>query len=268
MHLIFDIGGTHIRGAISDGRTLVQKKIVDTPQSFLEGMSLISSLKKELEENNQIDTTLCGIAGVLQSNKQSLFVSPNLPDWVGKPLSQELETICSMPVSIENDAALAGLGEAEYGAGKGSNIIMYYTIGTGIGGVRIVNKRIDSHVFGFEPGQQIVSKDTLQTLESFTSGGSIEKKQGLSPTEIHNKEFWKDITKDLSIGIYNSMLHWSPEIIVLGGGLINQNVISIHQAEHELSLLNKMYPTIPAIKKSQFGDESGLYGGMAYLNSI
>ena len=268
MHLIFDIGGTHIRGAISDGRTLIRKKIVDTPQSFDEGMSVISSLKKELEQDDQIDTTLCGIAGVFQSNKQSLFVSPNLPDWVGKPLQKELETICSMPVHIENDAALAGLGEAMYGAGKDASILMYYTIGTGIGGVRIVNKKIDAHLYGFEPGQQIISKTDRKTLEQFTSGGSIERSKGINPSNIHDEEFWQLIAKDLSVGIYNSMLHWSPDVIVLGGGLINQNVLSIEAIKKELSNLNTMYPEIPDIKKSEFGDESGLMGGIIYANSI
>jgi predicted NBD/HSP70 family sugar kinase len=268
MHLIFDIGGTHIRGAISDGRTLLRKKIVDTPQSFEEGLPVIASLKEELEEDDQIDTTLCGIAGVLQQDKQSLFVSPNLRDWVGKPLKKELEDICLMPVSIENDAALAGLGEATYGSGKDSNIVMYYTIGTGIGGVRIVNQKIDAHTFGFEPGQQIISIEQHKTLEEFTSGGSIEKTQGVDPSDIHDEEFWEQITKDLSIGIYNSLLHWSPDLIVLGGGLINQNVISIAIIKQELILLNTMYPNTPEIKKSQFGDESGLMGGIIYANSI
>lgn len=268
MHLIFDIGGTHIRGAISDGKRIIHKKILDTPQSFDEGMSIIHSLKKELQIDSSIDTSICGIAGVLQSDKRSLFVSPNLPDWVGKPLKKELERICLMAVPIENDAALAGLGEATYGSGKDFRIVMYYTIGTGIGGVRIVHQKIDAHVFGFEPGQQIIAKDTNSSLESFASGGSIEKTYMTKPTEIHDKEFWKDVTRVMSIGIYNSMLHWSPDVIVLGGGLINEEVIHVEDVSFELMKLNTMYPIIPPVKKSIYGDESGLMGGIIYANSI
>jgi fructokinase len=163
---------------------------------------------------------------------------------------------------------LAGLGESEYGAGKNYRIVMYYTIGTGIGGARIIDKKIDAHVYGFEPGQQIISRDTGKTLESFTSGGAIEKSKGINPSDIHDEEFWQMITKDVSIGIYNSMLHWSPDIIILGGGLINQNVIQIENVRTELEHRNTMYPTIPPVAQSVYGDESGLMGGIIYANSI
>lgn len=266
MYLIFDIGGTHIRAAISDGSSILKKQIVDTPQNYDEALKLLSVLYSDLVKDIHIEKALCGIAGVLQSNKESLFSSPNLPDWVGKPLKKDLERLFSQNVYFENDAALAGLGEAVFGAGKQYSIVMYYTIGTGIGGVRIVDKKIDAHVWNFEPGHQIIASG--KTVEQLASGGAIEKLYKKEPSEIHDQSVWNELEKDLAIGLFNSLLHWTPHVIVLGGGLINQNVISIQDIERHVSKLSTTYPRLPEFKKSQYGDESGLYGAIACLNSI
>jgi len=63
-------------------------------------------------------------------------------------------------------------------------------------------------------------------------------------------------------------LHWSPDIIVLGGGLIIGEVISIDSARKYLSEIMKVFPEIPEIKKAELGDMGGLYGVLAFLKII
>lgn len=84
---------------------------------------------------------------------------------------------------LANDADLVGLGEAVYGAGKGYKVVAYFTVSTGVGGARIVNKRIDKGVFSFEPGWQYVYGQGLNScnrqmydfLEFFVSGTALAK---------------------------------------------------------------------------------------------
>jgi len=232
MYLLFDIGGTHIRAAVSDGENIVKKKVIDTPSDYENAMQELSWLGNEELGGNHTQV-VCGIAGVLQANKQSLFSSPNLPNWVGKPLKEDMERLFSTPVHLENDAALAGLGEAHFGSGKDAKIMMYYTIGTGIGGTRIVNGKIDAHVYGMEPGQQIIDSIHV-TLEDLAGGNSIEERTHMEPSEIKDERVWNHVTESLSLGLYNSILHWSPEVVVLGGGLINENVINIEKIKEYL----------------------------------
>lgn len=265
--LLLDIGGTHIRAALSDGNTLLRKEVIDTPKVFENAIFALSKLKDTLEINTSLTHTLCGIAGVLEKEKNQLFVSPNLADWEHQPLKSNLQDIFKSNVVLENDAALAGLGEAVYGAGKNATIVMYYTIGTGVGGARIVNKKIDSKVYGFEPGRQIVDiqDKTNNKLEDFVGGRSITKTTGQSPSDIIDKRFWGNVEKTLAVGLYNSILHWSPEVVILGGGLINQALLSVDRIAQNVSEINTMYPEIPVFIKSKLQDESGLYGALSYV---
>ena len=126
----------------------------------------------------------------------------------------------SYDVYVENDAALAALGEANPGAGSGGKIVAYYTVSTGIGGARVIDGRIDKRTVGFEPGKQIINNGNLQSVEQFVSGHNIEERYGTKPTGIVNTPLWKKAAEDLAIAAFNSVTHWSPDIFVFGGPLI------------------------------------------------
>lgn len=278
MYFLFDIGGTHTRGAVSNGETILRKKIVETPDTFSNGMNELALLAKELAEGNKITACAGGVPGVLNKDKKSLYSAPHLLDWVEKPIVDKLGEALGVRVKLENDSTLAALGEAIYGAGKNNRIVMYYTIGTGIGGARIVDGKIDAKVFGFEPGHQmitistsfeennIVNEDSI-LFEELCSGSGIQKRLGIPPSEMSDPSFWITVQKNLAVGIYNSILHWSPDVIVIGGGLVSEGVISADTLNDEMSKYLMPFPEIPLIKKSELGDESGLWGALAFLKS-
>ena len=139
MYIVFDIGGTKMRlGSSSDGETLNRTVVVETPATYEEGMVELKKHASALAEGETIDALAGGLAGVFSQKKLSLISSPNLKDWVGRPICSELETFFNAPAYIENDAALAGLGEALRGGGRGFEIVAYITVSTGVGGARIV----------------------------------------------------------------------------------------------------------------------------------
>ncbi len=273
MYFLFDIGGTNMRGAVSDGETMLRKKTIATPDTFIDGMAQLAALALDLAEDSEITGCAGGIPGVLNKDKKSLFIAPHLSDWVGKPIAQTLSETLDIPVGLENDATMAALGEATYGAGKNHSIVMYYTIGTGIGGTRIVNGMIDKQVFGFEPGHQVVDIDAtvkpkMHALESLASGSGIYEYMGKSPTEIKDREFWENIEKYLAVGIFNSILHWSPEIVVLGGGIINEEVLSVENIRKLVHEKLVFYPEKPEFAQAQLGEESAFWGAIAYLKGM
>ena len=53
------------------------------------------------------------------------------------------------PIFLQNEAALEGLGEAVLGSGKDKKLVVLITVGTGVGGVKIVNGRFDDNLLGF-----------------------------------------------------------------------------------------------------------------------
>ncbi|MEK7555880.1 MAG: ROK family protein [Patescibacteria group bacterium] len=275
MYILFDIGGTKMRLALSrDGKSFGDPAIVDTPQKFEDGIALFQEIALALAGGELILSMAGGIAGVFDKEKGMLVNSPNLPDWVGKPLREELEKRCDASVFIENDSAIVGLGEALAQTGERYDIVAYITVGTGVGGSRIVGGKIDEAAIGFEPGHQIIDPDNTlcpecegNDLESYVSGVAVGKRYGMKPYEITEKALWEEtLPKFLAYGLNDTIVHWSPDVVVLGGSMIvGDPAISVEATERYLKELMHIFPTIPVIKKATLGAVGGLHGALAYL---
>jgi predicted NBD/HSP70 family sugar kinase len=271
MYLLFDIGGTKTRMATSlDGVNITSFEIVSTPQDFKTAMDKISSyiLKENISSQ---DTSIClGLPGVFDNKKSMLVVSPNLPLWQLKPIKEEISSILrTEKVFLENDAALAGLAEGRLGAGKDGKIIAYLTLGTGIGGVRIVDGRIDTSTYGFEPGHQLISiNNKIVDLSDMVSGAGLKLRYSCSPEDIKDPKIWHEVNRIFSIGLINTILHWSPDTVVLGGGLIKAGVFDLSLINENIHSYLKIFPVLPKIRFWQLGEEAGIKGALEYLKSV
>ncbi|MDO8504454.1 MAG: ROK family protein [Candidatus Liptonbacteria bacterium] len=275
MFLVFDIGGSKIRlGASRDGLAFAEApKEFETPQNFEEGIALIKKTAGEFAGNEKIEGVVGGVAGILNKDKSELARAPHLLDWAWKPLKQRLEKELEAPVRLENDSALVGLGEAYNGAGKGFKIVAYLTISTGVGGARIVNGKIGENSLGFEPGHQIIDPNgpvclacgVKGHLEAFISGHQVGIKYNMKPYEISDEKVWEELSGYLAIGINNILVHWSPDVVVLGGSMMKKVGIPIERVREHLKEISKIFPAIPPLEHASLGDFGGLYGGLALL---
>src|SRR4029079_11012178 len=106
--------------------------------------------------------------------------SHQIMGWDGFPLAQWLTELLGWPVALGNDADVAGLAEALFGAGKGLSPIFYITIGSGIGGGLIINGEIYRGCGrgAAEVGHLRMSDFDLPKLplETFASGWGIQEK--------------------------------------------------------------------------------------------
>lgn len=273
MHLLFDIGATNTRLATSkDGYSLKDIKVIPTEKVFENQIQLMTEIAKELIGDESIEGCAGGVAGALNEDKSALLKSPHLQEWVLKPLKEELEANLDCPVILENDAMLGGLGEAVFGAGKDFPIIAYITIGTGIGGVRIVDKKIDRNTHGFEPGHQVISTDEVLCscggtghLESYIAGSYLKSLYGASAENIKDEAIWTEISKYLSLGLNNTIVHWSPNIVILGGSISEKVPLDILN-----SLLSKQLQIFPKpeVIKGSLAQEAGLYGALELVKDI
>lgn len=272
MYILFDIGGTKMRVVSADRKKfLAEPVIVNTPKNFYDGIETLKNIINNLANGTPVEAIVGGVAGVLNPEKTGLAKSPNLGEWVGGDIKKALMETFNVPVSIENDSAFVGLGEATYGAGRNSSIVVYLTISTGVGGARIVNGVIDENALGFEPGHQIIDPDNTlcpscegNDLEAYVSGASIEKRFGKKPYDIHDEKVWDEIAKFLAYGLANTLVHWSPDIVVLGGSMMKEVGIPIPAVKKHLAEILKIFPTIPEIKKAELDDFGGLYGALSY----
>lgn len=270
MFALFDIGGTKTRVSVSrDGETFAEPFVFHTEQKFSSQLATMLDAVDQLCVRQELKAAAGGIAGPLGEKKTKLLTISNLPaGWANIPIQKELRNAFGVPVYLENDTAMAGLGEVHNGAGRGSSICAYITVSTGLGGVRIVDGMIDKHHIGFEPGHQIINyTDTGGgEAESYISGGALEKRSGKKPYEIESEALWDAEAKILAVMLHNTIVFWSPDTIVLGGSMIvGTPSISISQTEEYLKKILRIFPEIPTLKRAELGDTGGLYGALAYL---
>ena len=265
MYLLFDIGATNMRIAVShDGETILEQKIIPTPSDFTEGIKAFKNCARELCGDMIINAAAGGVPGILNKDKTVLLSAPNLEKWEDVFLKEALEKALDVPVHLENDAALGALGEAVFGAGKDKRIVAYFTVSTGVGGARVTDGKLDEGAFGFEPHRQIV--DGTHKLGYYISGNGIKKRYGKSPEDIEDPAMWEEAARWLAIGVNNAIALWSPEIFVLGGAVMRHR-ISVADVKRQVEEFGN-FPEFPEIVAAQLGDMSGLYGALALVRSF
>lgn len=240
--------------------------IIKTPETYMDSMSEIQGVIKQISKGEQINNLIGGIAGVFDKDGKKLVLSPNLKEWEKKPLFDDLKRMTGAKnVVIKNDTDMTGLGEAVYGAGRDNKIVAYLTFSTGIGGSLIVDKEVAPYRFGFEPGFQIVNEETLKPLH-YVSGTSLKEHYGGKLFRDIKGEYTRNhIMRSVIVGIHNTIVFWSPDVVVLGGGMTES--FEIDYIYKELEKIQLRFPELPEIKFAEKEDTNGLYGALAYLNN-
>ncbi len=274
-YLVFDIGGTKTHVALSeDLKTLREIKSFATPKSFKAGIDAIVSVAAHMKPEGEWQAVAGGVRGLLNESRTGIENDGILGGWAGKSIVEALQEHFTAPIYLENDTAMAGLGEAHFGAGKDVDIMVFHTISTGVGGVKIENGEIDSASAGFEPGHQVLDIDRTilgdeitPTLENLVSGAGLEARLGLKPTEIPQEDMvWNELAGYLAQGLRNTILYWSPEMIVLGGSMmLGDPKIPLEAVRKStVDVLDSFVPC-PYITVAELGDEAALYGALAFL---
>jgi len=275
-YVLFDIGGTKTRVAVSDDlKTFTESASFKTPKKFQAGMEeLVRTVVRILPENATVSGLAGGIRGRLAEDKSGIDNDAVLTDWRGQSIVSYLQKQYECPMFLENDSAMAGVGEAVFGAGMGLDIVAYHTISTGVGGVKVERGDIDDASTGFEPGHQILDidrtvlgEDVEPTLENLVSGTAVGERFGVKAYEIPQSDaVWDELAEYLGQGLRNTILYWSPDVIVLGGAMIvGDPAIPVDAIrKYTVEALNG-FADSPLITSAKLGDEAGLYGAMAIL---
>lgn len=284
MNIFIDVGATNLKIGSSISESEVGKVVIfDTPGNFEDCFQL---LRKYVKQNGitRLGSIVVGTPGAIDEENGLISSSRNLPGWEKKPIKKLLEEEFETSVFLKNDADLAGLGEAVFGAGKGHEIVAYLTFSTGVGGARIVKGMIDMNAYGFEPGYQIIDVDSSVDadflnsksrygnnygyLQRLTSGKDLKERFGKEADKITDRNIWKEVEYYMSAGIANTIRLWSPNIVVLGGGIMKSKYIKIEEVRKHVNNMILVISGLPKITKVKLGDKAGLYGGLHYLESL
>ncbi len=145
-----DLGGTYIKAALVErGRGVVQDVSVATeadqgPEHVIARIAGAILQMRAAVPEDAIAGVGVGAPGVINWARDTLSYPPNIPGWVSVDVKAALTPLlgAEIPVFVENDANVAALGSAHYGAGIPHDHFIMVTLGTGVGGAIIYNDRI------------------------------------------------------------------------------------------------------------------------------
>lgn len=266
--LVIDVGGTKTRIAASrDLEKLEETTILDTPQDYTKALDVFMAAAQHACGKMRPAGVAVGLPALLSPDRSTIVDATNLKAWEGKPVAEDLKGRFGIPVCIENDTAMVGLGEAMYGAGRGASNLMYLTISTGVNAAHIVDGRISHENHGVSTGRQYVSMgDELLPWETLISGTAIHKKYGKHPKDLGKENpLWEKLARITAFGVHNTILHWMPERVVLGGSMFNEVGIPVERVRYHLEQIRTGYPHVSDVVHSSLGSFGGLWGGLARL---
>ena len=157
------------------------------------------------------------------------------PGWSDKPLLPPMRDALGIPARIDTDVNAAALAEWQLGAAKGLNSCLYVTVGTGIGAGLVVEGKLVHGLVHPELGHMLLRQEAGDPspdgfcpyhrgcLEGLASGPAIEKRWGRKGYELPPEhEAWELEAAYLAQMCMNAVCAFSPEKIILGGGVMQQ----------------------------------------------
>ena len=295
-----DIGGTQLRVALFEGTQLRQRAALPTdvkggPSGV---MDQIDALIKQLSTKSDLDQVSgigLSLAGPIDTEAAAATRIPSLPGWDGFPVGRALSERTGFPTQVENDAIAATLGEWRHGAGRGASNIVFLTVSTGIGGGAVVDDRllhgrmgIAGHIGHMRMAQEgpTCPCGAVGCFEALASGSALSRRavttaaksghlaglaqagtvtardvfEGAHAGDSHCLELVAEEAMYLGQGITSIIHIFSPERVIIGGGLSNA-FDQLAPGIHEVIRKDAMPPfrTVPVIR-SALGDDSGLFG--------
>jgi fructokinase len=142
----------------------------------------------------------------------------------------------AVPIGFDTDVNVAALGESKWGAGQGLGMVLYLTVGTGVGGGGVMNGQMMHGMIHPEMGHirlpWIADTDKFagicpyhgNCLEGLASGPALEARWGMPAAEIPSDHpAWEIEARYLALAVCNYICILSPHRIIMGGGVMRQN---------------------------------------------
>lgn len=282
--LTFDIGGTFVKyGLCNENFVLSDTHKVPT-EAHLGGQKLIEKIISIIESYDDIDRVAISTAGQVDSeNGIVVYSTGNIPYYTGMMIKKLIQNKTGIPAFVENDVNAAAMGEAKFGAAKGQSDFICLTYGTGIGGAIYLNDKLYKgcsssagelgHIITHSGGKQCtcggegcyecyasanalitaVNKVSKEPLDAF----QIFEKDNLEKPEIRSEiDKWID---EIIVGLITIIYTFNPPLIVLGGGILNENYI-IDLIDRKI--YNKLMDNFKSVNivRSKLGNNAALLG--------
>ncbi len=299
-----DLGGTIVRAGAVDGQGLLlaaREIPIEAARGPEPGLKSIQELVEQVLGESGADS-LAGIGigstGPVDPVRGTIHNPYTLPTWENVPITGWMQKAFGVPVTLENDADAAALGEYWRGAGRSVKRLFAVTVGTGVGTALIQDGQIYRGMDGLHPEAGHILLDPSGPpcycgahgcWESLCAGPSIVRE--VSGMDLSHSALLQMADGDrdridarmvagaarigdpvarqaiekaahyFGLGIVNVIIAFLPEMIVLSGGLMKSSDLFLPAARQAIRTHSVMIPAGEVrLLPAQLGYHAGLYG--------
>lgn len=298
-----EIGGTKLQLVAGDetGAILDRRRLSVDPSGGGEGIrAQIAAVLPELVERHRPRAVAVGFGGPVDWRTGKIECSHQVAGWHGFGLGDWLRGLlpAGVPVYVDNDANVAALGEACFGAGRGLDPVFWINMGSGIGGGLVVS---GSLYHGAIPGEAEIGHLRLDRdgtiLEQRCSGWAVDAKiraaaqrepsgvlAGLTRTlqrgearvlaaavaagDPQAARILAEVAEDLAFALSHAVQLFHPQVIVMGGGLslVGEPLRGAVAAVLPRFVMDSFQPG-PQVRLAGLGEDSVPVGALALAAS-
>lgn len=238
--LVSDNGQIHLEDSLKIKSGAQRQDVLDTIDAAISRI-----VEYCTGEGNMISGIGIGTPGIV-CNNTVMGGADNLPGWENVPLGTLFSEKYGVPVFVDNDANVMGLGETAYGAARGCTDVIFITVGTGIGGAMVIHGKLYGGYQnrGAELGHITVEHNGIDCncggrgcLEAYASTSALIRQYarliGRDPEEVDGRyvvekfkdgepfaiQCMQDHTGYLGHGIASFINVFAPQKVVIGGGI-------------------------------------------------
>ena len=300
-----DFGGTNLRAAlVSDtGEVFVRHEVSTQPdasaEAVLERITELLTHVRDAGSEPPVAASLA-VAGLIDAEGGTVMVSPNIPAFRNLALTAPLSERLGIPVSIENDASAAALGEYRFGAGKGTRHLLHATLGTGIGGGIVGDGRLyrGAHGLAGEIGHIVLDPagppcgcGARGCLEAIAGGVAFGRRaqrlieSGAAPIlaeiatgrpatagdlgeaarrgEVAAIAEIRNGGHTIGLGLGSIVNILNPDMVTLSGGLLGMGDLLLDPLRAAMASIAYGPASSTPVRTSQLGEDAGLLGAAA-----
>jgi len=272
LYLGIDIGGTSIVAARFSENEMLEKREVPTGADRPAGQIMESLYEAiALVLTDEVVGIGIGMPGFMNAETGEIMQINNIPSFNGYAIKPRVEERFNLPTFQNNDANCFALGETYYGAGKKYTNLVGVTLGTGLGGGIILNRRIHTGLMG-GAGELGCVPFHGGISEDICSAALFKNKYKTTGTELYKKAKSGD---QAALAVFDELAHnigelfrivmyvLAPEAFIVGGSVANSWDLLEKPLRDEVN--NFLVPMISKnvdLVRAEL-DNAGLYGAAA-----
>ena len=288
-----EAGGTKFVCAVGTGpddlRDVVRIETTTPKETFAK---VIDYFQQQTVAGNEIASLGIASFGPVDVHSESetfgSITSTPKPGWSHTDFLGTIKNALQIPVAFNTDVNVAALGEQTWGAAQGLDTFMYLTIGTGLGGGGFVNGKMMHGLVHPEVGHIRIPHDLTKDpytgscpfhgdcLEGLACGVAMKQRWGIEGQKLPpDHPAWELEAEYLAYALVNFICTISPQKIIMGGGVMQQETLFPLIRKKVKELLNN-YVGSEAVQSNidqyiippELGNQSGILGAIAMAKQI